>query len=943
MRLTLFLTLFCFVCYIQLGQACHSALHGAVERKKRQADLNDVNVANTEGLRNYFTNCMRDMVGDIWDWQSVIDTTVLDTFWYDLSDENVCSEQQGQDTAECWRARLDFYLKNSSFLFPPSSDCIFQYERDISNGIIVYESFQFGAGTPFGNQELCVEEPEEPFYPNSPTVRQYTACNQGKVSFPPNRPALDFPSVFQFVEGHTICSAELRDCNGNNVETLSSVEPGVARWPYRLEAITKDSSPLSLAIPECNEMFFPASSDWSIWSDCSASCGGGGTRSRTRQCSEPGCETSQSENCGEEICPRCQISKFSRRVCAGFSVSRETCELRGCCYDQSICYQSMDEDAERPVVTDFRPTVGPGPGTTFGGGQPGFPGTSVTLQCNSRNLVRRCGRGLMDRTSCSRFLCCWNEQLNRCYQPTFTIPEIRKDCPPGFSNPPACRDINDCASNPCENGGTCIDRIQGFECQCPPGYTGDNCNNNGVESCPPPPTTDTATIIETPILTSYPIESIVSYTCFIVGPGITLVGSETNTCVSPGIWINSAPICTTPMEITCGPPPLPDGGGILGVLQATYEPGSTVFYSCDPPTNVLGSETNQCIAVDAAGIWINDPPICCDDCSIVGDCDPPPLPANGGLSDSAGPPPYFFFDEVTYVCDLPSVIVSGSMTNLCIGDTLTGWSNDAPVCGQITCDPPPLPVNGGIEGTTIPSAFSVGDEVTYTCDDPLAIVSGDLTNMCQNVDGFGVWINSAPTCFILPVDCGSPPTDPTVEIVENLQVGYFFPDQVTYQCTDVTQEIISGPTTNQCQDNGIWLSLSPPTCGRIMCGIPPLPDFGGISGVLQGSYAVGEMVTYVCDANAVLSGTEENDCTRTDGGTWFNEPPTCFLTSCGPPPTRIDESIQFFPSQATYALDDMVDYFCTISDFMMNGPSQNTCTMLGWSEAIPPTCEISRR
>ena len=30
-------------------------------------------------------------------------------------------------------------------------------------------------------------------------------------------------------------------------------------------------------------------------------------------------------------------------------------------------------------------------------------------------------------------------------------------------------EINECHSNPCVNGGTCIDGIGGFTCQCPPG------------------------------------------------------------------------------------------------------------------------------------------------------------------------------------------------------------------------------------------------------------------------------------------------------------------------------------------------------------------------------------------------------------------------------------------------------------------------------------------
>ena len=37
-------------------------------------------------------------------------------------------------------------------------------------------------------------------------------------------------------------------------------------------------------------------------------------------------------------------------------------------------------------------------------------------------------------------------------------------------------DINECASNPCKNGGTCYDGINSYTCTCRSGWEGQNCD-----------------------------------------------------------------------------------------------------------------------------------------------------------------------------------------------------------------------------------------------------------------------------------------------------------------------------------------------------------------------------------------------------------------------------------------------------------------------------------
>ena len=39
-------------------------------------------------------------------------------------------------------------------------------------------------------------------------------------------------------------------------------------------------------------------------------------------------------------------------------------------------------------------------------------------------------------------------------------------------------DIGECVSDPCQNGGTCLDEINAFTCICIGGYTGDVCETS---------------------------------------------------------------------------------------------------------------------------------------------------------------------------------------------------------------------------------------------------------------------------------------------------------------------------------------------------------------------------------------------------------------------------------------------------------------------------------
>lgn len=37
-------------------------------------------------------------------------------------------------------------------------------------------------------------------------------------------------------------------------------------------------------------------------------------------------------------------------------------------------------------------------------------------------------------------------------------------------------DVDDCASQPCENGGQCVDQVNAYLCDCPQQWMGQTCN-----------------------------------------------------------------------------------------------------------------------------------------------------------------------------------------------------------------------------------------------------------------------------------------------------------------------------------------------------------------------------------------------------------------------------------------------------------------------------------
>uniref|UniRef100_A0A2K6F420 Sushi, nidogen and EGF-like domain-containing protein 1 n=1 Tax=Propithecus coquereli TaxID=379532 RepID=A0A2K6F420_PROCO len=249
-------------------------------------------------------------------------------------------------------------------------------------------------------------------------------------------------------------------------------------------------------------------------------------------------------------------------------------------------------------------------------------------------------------------------------------PSYTCSCLSGFTGRRCHLDVNECASHPCQNGGTCTHGVNSFSCRCPAGFGGPACETGKRK---PPSPSGSAGCRSEPSAPLLPpeVDECSSGPCLNGGSCVDLVGNYTCVCAEPF----EGPRCETgshPAPDACLSAPCQNGGTCVDADQG---------YVCECPEGFMGLDCRERI-----------PNIC--ECRNGGRC----LGANTTLCQC---PPGFFgllceFEVTAMPCNMNTQCPDGGYcmeyggSYLCVCHTDHNASHSLPS----PCDSDPC-FNGG--------------------------------------------------------------------------------------------------------------------------------------------------------------------------------------------------------------------------------------------------------
>ncbi|XP_075151703.1 hig-anchoring scaffold protein isoform X2 [Haematobia irritans] len=187
------------------------------------------------------------------------------------------------------------------------------------------------------------------------------------------------------------------------------------------------------------------------------------------------------------------------------------------------------------------------------------------------------------------------------------------------------------------------------------------------------------------------------------------------------------------------------------------------------------------------------------------------------------------------------------------------WSAPLPVCESVECGDIPLPNNVTSPRVSVLSR-EVGGRAAFSCPSGYGL-RGPSESICMPS---GEWATPFPSC--VEVQCESPgaPLNGYAQGTSPYRAG----DVVQFNCNP--EYMMQGQPIIACQDNGRW-SGGLPKCVQA-CSYPGTAISGHMSSV-QFYYAIGESITFTCDAGLELRGPKMVKCLK--NGKWSGAIPQC--------------------------------------------------------------------
>ncbi|CAL4133700.1 unnamed protein product [Meganyctiphanes norvegica] len=392
------------------------------------------------------------------------------------------------------------------------------------------------------------------------------------------------------------------------------------------------------------------------------------------------------------------------------------------------------------------------------------------------------------------------------------------------------------------------------------------------------------------------VTSIVKYEC---KECFDLDGPESRTCLVDGTWTLDDPFCNIKL---CDPvPDFFENGKIIGNDNSC---DSKIEYECNPGYKLKGKRVATCKDNKR---WSHRYPPVCEPIS----CGVPDDLPNGRYSGSS----FSFTDKLIYECN-SCFTLSGPSIRVCQSDGT--WSEESPVCKEITCRKPPLPTNGKVRL----SGMDCGDDAKVVCD-PGYRLDGAQFLKCGTD---GNWDNEIPFCW--PVICPTAP-HPEYAFFNSTEINFEAFSVLKYEC-EVGYYTTLNDTRLFCSADGDWEGTVI-SCYPVNCGAPATLTNGRIIG---GTYTFEGIVNFECEDGYELLGDPKAECLA--DGMWSNNVTTCSQILC-PAPMQLTNG-KIITSDPDNSYGASIQYQCNVGH-IMSGDSILTCDENGQWQGTKPSCQ----